>query len=296
MSLTSIVSSAVIPLAQTSASLDRMNRAYRSGTATGETVALSTAPIALSALSLAGGRIGQAGTMLASFSSSLAEQAIAGRNLNVANMSATDIVKGATTLAQFTASSGVLGPTGSKILASALQVKALVTSAYTQYQALGNALPKTSIISNPANATATPTVSGGPNLLILTAGNQTINFNYRTLGFDALERESAYNIATLARLGRRDALQAVAIAAESMQLSGVIFPVWNGGLSQLETLRTIAAKMQTVQLTTGYGLVLGAWYIMRIREEQTALIPQGAPRRQSFNIEFARYGDDFKKL
>ena len=285
----------MVPMAQTTASLARMNQAYANGTATGDTIALSTAPIALSALSLAGGKFGQAATMLSSFTINAAQQAIAGRNLNLANMSVSDIVAGATTLASSAAVSGLLGSKGSQILTGALQLKSLVTSAYTQYQALGNALPKTSIITNPAGQTPA-TVSGGPNLLILTAGNQTVYFNYQTIGFEGLERESAYNIATLSRLGRRDALQAVTITAEFLRLQGAIFPAWKGGLKQLDVLRTIATKMQPVNLTTGYGSVLGVWYIMRITEDQNALIPQGAPRKQAFTIELSRYGDDYKNL
>lgn len=54
--------------------------------------------------------------------------------------------------------------------------------------------------------------------------------------------------------------------------------------------------MKPVQLTTGAGDVLGRWYLQAIEEEQEALLADGVPRKQTFSLEFGRYGEDFKNV
>ena len=67
-----------------------------------------------------------------------------------------------------------------------------------------------------------------------------------------------------------------------------------GGLKQLDTLRSIGAQLQPLGLTTGYGDVLGNWCLKSIEEEQGAFLQGGIPRKQTFTLEFVRYGDDLQ--
>lgn len=54
--------------------------------------------------------------------------------------------------------------------------------------------------------------------------------------------------------------------------------------------------MKPVLLTTGDGEVLGRWLLQAIEEEQDALLADGMPRKQTFSVEFGRYGEDFKNV
>ncbi|SFU44120.1 hypothetical protein SAMN05428951_101677 [Pseudomonas sp. OV546] len=44
---------------------------------------------------------------------------------------------------------------------------------------------------------------------------------------------------------------------EKLSFKGAIFPTFKGSLKQLDTLRSIGAQLLPLNLTTGYGVVLG---------------------------------------
>ena len=138
-----------------------------------------------------------------------------------------------------------------------------------------------------------------PHLLILqplTPSAVPFYFNLDTAAFDELRRQTEYRWASQERLTRRAAQQGVGIGDEKLSLKGAIFPGWRGGLKQLDTLRAIAEKLEALNLTTGYGQVLGTWCLARIEEEQEALMAGGIPRKQGFTLEFVRYGDDMSNV
>ncbi|WP_085710847.1 MULTISPECIES: phage tail protein [unclassified Pseudomonas] len=121
-------------------------------------------------------------------------------------------------------------------------------------------------------------------------------FNLDTAAFDELRRTTEFRWASQERLSRRPAQQAVGMGDEKITLKGVIFPGLKGGLKQLDTLRALGAQLQPLTLTTGYGDVLGTWCLKSLDEDQGALMAGGIPRKQSFNLEFVRYGDDMQNI
>ncbi|NBB09532.1 phage tail protein [Pseudomonas sp. SLFW] len=138
-----------------------------------------------------------------------------------------------------------------------------------------------------------------PHLMImqpLRAGTQPFFFNQDTAAFDELSRTSAFRWATQERLTRRPAQQAVGMGEDKLTIKGAIFPTFKGGLTQLNRLRSIGERLQPLMLTTGYGEVLGTWCLVNINEEQSALLQGGIPRKQSFTLEFTRYGDDMQNV
>ena len=149
-------------------------------------------------------------------------------------------------------------------------------------------------------ADATPAaeaVKPFPHLLIiqpLKPESKPFYFNLDTAAFDELKRSSEYRWASQERLSRRPAQQAVGMGEERITLTGAIFGGFKGGIKQLDTLRSIAAQLQPLGLTTGYGDVLGNWCLKNIEEEQSALLQGGIPRKQGFTLEFVRYGDDLQ--
>ncbi|CAE6810588.1 hypothetical protein R69658_05381 [Paraburkholderia aspalathi] len=146
-----------------------------------------------------------------------------------------------------------------------------------------------------------------PHLMTLTSdAGDTFHFNLSSAAFDKLRRTTKYKVAAQERLNRQEALQAVSQGGETITLSGVVFAAYgagsspgnpaNPGMRQLDALRAIGGRMVPVQLTTGYGEVLGRWYLQGVDEEQEALMSDGAPRKQTFSLEFGRYGEDYKNL
>lgn len=139
--------------------------------------------------------------------------------------------------------------------------------------------------------------SATPHLMTLSSDSgDTFHFNLSTAAFDKLRRTTKYKVASQERLNRQEALQAVSQGGETITLSGVVFAALGAGAKQLDALRAIGGKMMPVQLTTGYGEVLGRWYLQAVDEEQEALMSDGAPRKQTFSLEFGRYGEDYKNL
>ncbi|KGV91407.1 phage P2 GpU family protein [Burkholderia pseudomallei ABCPW 30] len=139
--------------------------------------------------------------------------------------------------------------------------------------------------------------SATPHLLTLTTEEgRRFNFGLSTAAFDKLRRTTRYKVASQERLNRPEALQAVSQGGETIVLSGVVFAALGAGARQLEALRAIGGRMKPVQLTAGTGDVLGRWYLQSVEEEQEALMSDGAPRKQTFSLEFGRYGEDFKNI
>ena len=162
---------------------------------------------------------------------------------------------------------------------------------------LANILPTSALAPN-----ATPlaeAVKPFPHLLILQplqTNAQPFYFNLDTAAFNELRRQTEFRWASQERLSRRPAQQAVGVGEDKLSLKGVIFPAFKGGLKQLDTLRSIGGQLLPLNLTTGYGVVLGTWCLRSMDEEQGALLAGGIPRKQTFSLEFSRYGDDMQNV
>lgn len=161
--------------------------------------------------------------------------------------------------------------------------------------ATGAPLLPVSSLATPETAIPATAASAQPHLLVLSADNgERYYFGLGTAAYDNLKRSTNFNVAAQERLQRQEALQAVSQGGETISVSGAIFTKTRAGARQLDTLRRIGAAMLPLLLTTGYGDVLGRWYLTRIDEEQGGLMADGAPRKQTFTLEFRRYGDDYQ--
>ncbi|MCT4497626.1 phage tail protein [Pseudomonas sivasensis] len=162
---------------------------------------------------------------------------------------------------------------------------------------LANILPTSALAPN--STPMAEAVKPFPHLLILQplqTNAQPFYFNLDTAAFDELRRQTEFRWASQERLSRRPAQQAVGMGEEKLSLKGAIFPAFKGGLKQLDTLRSIGAQLLPLNLTTGYGVVLGTWCLRSLEEEQGALLAGGIPRKQTFSLELTRYGDDMQNV
>ncbi|WP_236193630.1 phage tail protein [Pseudomonas faucium] len=151
----------------------------------------------------------------------------------------------------------------------------------------------------PTGASSAAAVKPFAHLLILQplkAGARPFYFNLDTAAFDELQRKTAYRWTPQERLTRDIAQQAVGQGEDTLSIKGAVFPLFKGGISQLDTLRAMGRQLLPVSLTTGYGAVLGTWCLQRVDEDQSALLAGGIPRKQSFSLEFVKYGDDLQNV
>lgn len=133
-------------------------------------------------------------------------------------------------------------------------------------------------------------------LVLSTDEGEQFQFGLTTAAYDRLRRETRYNIAAQERIQRQEALQAVGAGGDTISVSGAIFTANGAGAGQLDRLRAIGAALKPVQLTTGSGDVLGRYFLDRVGEEQDGLLADGTPRKQGFDLEFRRYGDDYQNI
>ncbi|RCL23019.1 phage tail protein [Pseudomonas sp. AFG_SD02_1510_Pfu_092] len=162
---------------------------------------------------------------------------------------------------------------------------------------LGNIFPTSVFASDmtPAAAAGAPF----PHLLILQPQDPKLKpyyFNLDTAAFDELVRKTAFRWAGQERLTREIAQQAVGQGEDKLTIKGAIFPLFRGGIGQLNELRSIGRRLQPLSLTTGYGEVLGTWCLLSVDEEQGALLAGGVPRKQGFSLEFVAYGNDMQNV
>lgn len=117
-------------------------------------------------------------------------------------------------------------------------------------------------------------------------------FSIDSAAYQELKHSQAYRWQAQERLQRRPAMQFLGAGEESIELSGVIYPHFKGGLEQLDTMRAEANKGQPLLLVDGLGFVWGQWVITQIDEGQSFIQGNGQPLKQSFQLKLVNYGAD----
>lgn len=119
-------------------------------------------------------------------------------------------------------------------------------------------------------------------------------FSISTAAYDNLVRTTSYRWSRQERIGREPARQFVGPGDDVLELSGVIFPRYIGGLEQLDHMRSEAGKGKPLMLEDGRGKIWGKYVIEKVREEQPVHFKGGVPRKQQFTLSIAKYGEDAK--
>lgn len=121
-------------------------------------------------------------------------------------------------------------------------------------------------------------------------------FAIATAAYQSLERTSGYTWARQTRVGTNDALQFTGPGPETLNLSGVIYPYFRGGLGQLDGMRRSASIGIPLPLIDGRGRVLGLWAIESVTERQAIFDRRGIPKRQDFEMRLTRYDGGLRGL
>lgn len=123
----------------------------------------------------------------------------------------------------------------------------------------------------------------------------SFQFGIDTAAFTDLQRSSAYRWDAKNRIGRQPAMQNVGRGADTIGLSGTIYPHWRGGLGQIGVLRDLASAGLPLPLVYAFetsGQYCGLWCIESIEETRTVLFENGAPRKIDFRVTLREYGED----
>jgi len=122
----------------------------------------------------------------------------------------------------------------------------------------------------------------------------SFKFSISTAVYQELSRVTEYRWAKAERFGKAPARQFTGLGDDTIDLSGVIYPHWKGGLGQLDDMRTLAgtgkAQRMVAMPEIGKGDDLGLWCIERIEEQQSNILSGGVPGKQSFRIKLVAYG------
>lgn len=120
-------------------------------------------------------------------------------------------------------------------------------------------------------------------------------FNIDTAAFQALERVSSWRWQGIDRIGRKPAQQNTGQEADTINLSGVIYPHYKGGLGQVGRMRAQANLGEPLPLIYAFesaGQYCGLWCIKQITEARTVFFSDGTPRRIEFSLSLVEYGED----
>lgn len=121
-------------------------------------------------------------------------------------------------------------------------------------------------------------------------------FSIDNAAYQEFSRSSEYRWAAQQRIGATDALQFTGTPGDTIELRGVIYPYYKGGLGQIDKMRTQASLGFPMPLISGRGKVLGLWVVESVIEGQRVFDLGGIPRRQEFEIRLRRYDGGLRAL
>lgn len=121
-------------------------------------------------------------------------------------------------------------------------------------------------------------------------------FSLNTAAYQELMRRSGYRWASQDRFGQHPALQYTGPESETIELSGIIYAEFRGGIGQLDTMRALAARGLPQRLIDGTGRLLGRWVIESIEETQSVFAAKGYPRKQEFTLHIRSFPESASSI
>ena len=121
-----------------------------------------------------------------------------------------------------------------------------------------------------------------------------VPFEAPASAYQTLARAAEYRQPSQDRVHQRPIHQFTGLGRDTIAASGVVFPGHFGvsGLSHLARLRALAEAGEPRILVAGTGEVFGKYVVTGIEETRTRVFRDGAPRRVTWRLSLARYGDD----
>lgn len=114
-------------------------------------------------------------------------------------------------------------------------------------------------------------------------------FEIGTLPYQQLAQAWEWRFAQAERFGARPASQYIGQGAETIGLSGALYPGERiGSWSSLATIREMADSGDAFTLTTGTGEVLGDYFIRKLDLNQELFFVDGVARKGDFSLSLER--------
>ncbi|MHA1540282.1 MAG: phage tail protein [Alphaproteobacteria bacterium] len=117
-------------------------------------------------------------------------------------------------------------------------------------------------------------------------------FAVNNAAYQTLKRKTEYKWQEVGRIGTEPALQFTGKAVETIELEGVIYPQFKGGLRQVSMMRAEAGFGKPLMLISGNGFAFGKWCIASVSENQSVFLKDGSPRKIEFSMSLKKYGED----
>lgn len=114
-------------------------------------------------------------------------------------------------------------------------------------------------------------------------------FALDTAAYQSLSRKVEYRWADQERIGNRPMSQFTGIGTETIEMDGIIFPHYKGGLHQVQAMRELAVLGKPLPMVDGTGKIWGEWVIETIEETLRVMMRNGAPLRIEFRLGLKYY-------
>ncbi|MFS4437839.1 phage tail protein [Paracoccaceae bacterium GXU_MW_L88] len=116
-------------------------------------------------------------------------------------------------------------------------------------------------------------------------------FMVKTAVYNEMKITASWRWTVQDRIGTKGAPQFVGSDPRKISLSGMILPHFSGGMHQIDLMRISGDTHKPLPLIDGMGWLWGDYVITRIEETRSALMSDGAPRRQDFTMDLLEYPD-----
>ena len=117
-------------------------------------------------------------------------------------------------------------------------------------------------------------------------------FEIATLAYQKFSLSQSWRWQEQARINRDPSMQFVGRNVGEIELDGVIYPSFKGGLGQVDAMRSLANAGKPLQLVDGLGRIWSTWVITEISDTRTVFADDGQPRKLEFRIKLKSYGED----
>ena len=117
-------------------------------------------------------------------------------------------------------------------------------------------------------------------------------FSLNTSAYQQFRRSISYRWQSQERLNNDPAMQYLGVGQEQIDLDGVIYPEFRGGLYQIEKMKRSADFGEPLFLIDGMGGIWGRWVITALEESREVFLKGGVPRKIGFRMSITKYGED----
>lgn len=119
----------------------------------------------------------------------------------------------------------------------------------------------------------------------------SFQFGINTAAYQDLTKKNGYAWASQDRFGQEPNLQYTGPETADINLSGVIFTEYRGGMEQPNKMRALGADGKPLALVDGQGKMMGKWVIISVEEKQSVFASKGLPRKQEFTVQLKKFPD-----